>query len=99
MKGEMYITKEELIQYLNDHEINSIRIVAETKGQLKVKKSRKMKAKSVPCISTMIDIVSTGKKEENPIIYGDWKFDSTISNNHIVVTNIQDEKEEGVKED
>ncbi|MFW6173634.1 MAG: hypothetical protein ACOC5T_07810, partial [Elusimicrobiota bacterium] len=95
--GEMYITKEELIQYLNDHEINSIRIVAETKGQLKVKKSRKMKAKSVPCISTMIDIVSTGKKEENPIIYYEWETDSTIDYSKII--DVQDEKEEGVKKD
>lgn len=76
---EVYLTKDELIKFLEDHEINSIRIMSETEGQLRTRKSRKSKIKSVPCMSTMIDIVTTGKKEQQQEpIYEGWTCDGTV---------------------
>jgi hypothetical protein len=68
---EIYLTKEELISFLEDRKINRIRIVAENDTSLKRKRGGSIKA-----TSTMIDIVSTEKeKEEEPVYKKEWKND------------------------
>jgi len=74
MDEEFYLSKEELIQFLEDHEVNSIRIISETQGQLKTKKSRRSKTKHIHCTNTMIDITTTGKRQKPDV---NWKVDST----------------------
>lgn len=57
-----YLTKEELIRFLQQHEISSIRIVAESQQKNGT--------------ATMIDIVTKEKKEQ-PIYKDGWVSDMT----------------------
>lgn len=70
---ETYLTKEELIQFLKDHEVSSIRIVSEDKQICRGDEGYYL------VTASMIDIVTTGKKEkkEQPIYKDGWVSDMT----------------------
>ena len=61
MKEEMIFTKKELLQFLNDHKIHSIRIVAETSVGTNEDPTQKL---------TMLDICSS--KKEEPVYKNNW---------------------------
>lgn len=62
---EMYLTKEELILFLQTHEITQIRIIAENGISLRInKRGGKEKIKILPANSAMIEIITVENEEK-----------------------------------